>query len=204
MRVIVAARGGPCAKTRLAPYLDRAARHALTEAMLEAMLRALKPLSIVVVSPTPSLLSLTRSHGAVAVEQAAGNLNDAFRLGAAGARSNEITACLPGDLPLINCDELRSAADAARANGAAIVASHADGGTGALVMRRGLGLEPAFGSGSFARHVEKARTLGVAAPVFSAPSLSADIDTLAHLRALPPHILSCLAPGSVIARGQLQ
>lgn len=187
--IVIASRGGRGAKSRLAAALDARWRDALTAAMLDAMLTALRSgdMRVIVVSPTADLLTLARSHGAdVIVQSAADGLNAAFRAGcdAAFAAGAGAVACLPGDLPLIRPRDLHDAFQTARTYGGAISQSHSDGGTGALILRRDARIEPAFGVASFARHQSRARAAGFAFFTLQIASLADDIDTPAHLAAL--------------------
>lgn len=191
---VIAVRGGPAAKSRLSALLDTRARQDLIETMLEAMLIALRAADIpaLVVSPTPALLSCARQYNALCIKQNdATGLNGAFRQGCSAAfhaHGAAVAACLPGDLPLLDARDVETALAAAAASGAAIAASRSDNGTGALVLHRDAVFAPAFGRGSYARHLANAKAASISIVTLDAPSLATDIDTPEHLTALSPQL----------------
>lgn len=199
--IIIVIRCGSKSKTRLAPILSADERNALTLIMFEAMLSALSKteMEIYAVSPSPSLLAAAREAGAKTLSQAPyESLNAGFLEGRAAAFSAgaETVAYLPGDLPLLDIDELNACIDVARRCGAAIVRSHSGYGTGALVQRKPAAIEPMFGPESFSRHMSSANARGVMFREVQAPSLAFDIDTPADFVTLAEnskHLTSSLA-----------
>jgi len=190
--VVIAVRGGPGAKSRLAGRLDPERREALVEAMLADMLVALAACPAVlrtyVTTPTPSLARRAARAGAVVIlEQDTGDLNAAFdraRRRIAAADPDATLVLLPGDLPRLDPAELEACLEAAGPDRLVLAPASADGGTGALVLRAGAPLPLAFGPGSFGKHLAAARTLGLSAEVVRASSLGFDIDRPADLDAL--------------------
>ncbi|MBW8812794.1 MAG: 2-phospho-L-lactate guanylyltransferase [Caulobacterales bacterium] len=189
--VVIAVRGGPQAKTRLARRLDAPQRDALVETMLADMLAALfgcpSVRRIYVTTPTPTLARIAARFGAVVVlEPDAGGLNQAFdrtraRIAAADPRTKVML--LPGDLPRLDPAEVRTLIAAAGPDRLVVAPASADGGTGALVFEAGTPLRLAFGPGSFGKHLAAARTLGLEAKVIHAESLGFDLDRPADLDA---------------------
>lgn len=189
--VVIAARGGPEAKTRLSGRLDPLRREALVESMLADMLERLSACSAVgrvhVTTPTPGLARIAARFGAVVLlERAGGGLNGAFeaaRRRIAQAQPDTTVMLLPGDLPRLDPAEVAEVANAAGRDRLVLAPASADGGTGALVQRAGLALPLAFGPGSFGKHLAAARGLGLRATVIHAGSLGFDLDRPADLDA---------------------
>jgi 2-phospho-L-lactate guanylyltransferase len=196
--VVIAARGGPGAKSRLAGRLGPEQREALVEAMLGDMLTALAHAPAVhriyVTTPTPRLARLAARAGAVVIlEPPGGELNAAFgaaRRRIAAVDPDATVVLLPGDLPRLDAGDLEACLEVADPGRLVIAAASADGGTGALVLRAGLALPLAFGPGSLGKHLAAARGLGLAVELVRAPSLGFDLDRpsdLDALLALPGH-----------------
>jgi 2-phospho-L-lactate guanylyltransferase len=193
LRVVIAARGGPAAKSRLAARLAAAERAALAEAMLADMLEALAGCGSVerayVVTPTLEFARLAADAGAVIVlEHKPRGLNAAFetaRQRLAAHNPEGLVALLPGDLPRLDAGELTEAATHAADGAIVIVRSHSDAGTGAIVQPAGLALPLAFGSDSFRRHCCGAVGMGLAVASPRLASLGLDLDR--------PEDLDCLA-----------
>lgn len=182
--IVIAARGGPSAKSRLAGCLRPAQRSALAEAMLADMLQALAgwPTAqrVHVTTPTPALARIAARAGAVVIlEQGSTGLNAAFdrcRRRVAAGSPNAPLVLLPGDLPLFDARELLPAIAAAGEGRVALAPAAADGGTGAIVARAGCGLPLAFGPNSFEKHLAAATALRLETEVIDAPGLALDLD----------------------------
>lgn len=182
-QVVIAVRGGANAKSRCASVLSATDRDALTALMLSDMLAALGQTrgvsEVWVVTPTPSLARLAAAEGALVILQGPpGGLNPAFRqaLGEITDRAPYAAAALlPGDLPLLKPNELEAAIALSRSH-QVVLAPSPDGGTGALILTAGSTLDPAFGTGSFARHAAAARRRELTLGVIEATSLSLDAD----------------------------
>ena len=189
--VVIAARGGPDAKSRLAGRLAPDRREALVEAMLADMLAALRRCAdvrwIYVTTPTPALARLAGRSGAVVIlEHGPDDLNGAFdraRRRIAVGNPEATVMLLPGDLPRLDPADVDACVSAARTDRLVLAPASADGGTGGLVLRADVPLPLAFGPGSFGKHLAAARTLGLDAHVTHAPGLEFDIDRPADLDA---------------------
>ncbi|SDT18290.1 2-phospho-L-lactate guanylyltransferase [Microterricola viridarii] len=131
---------------------------------------ALRPL----VRPEDTTLRIVR-QGAVQ------GLNPSIRLGlraARGEHGGRGLAVMLGDLPALRPTELAGALVAAGRHQQAVVADHDGTGTTLLTARPGARLEPAFGSGSFARHVQAGHEALALGPE---STVRADVDTRADL-----------------------
>ncbi len=108
-------------------------------------------------------------------------LNPSIRLGIRAAWSEHgrrALAVMLGDLPALRPAELEHALTAASRYPLAVVGDHAGTGTTLITARLGARLEPSFGTGSFARHVNAGHEpldLGEDSTV------RADVDTRADL-----------------------
>lgn len=182
-QVVIAVRGGPQAKSRCARALSGPDRAGLTAAMLDDMLAAIarcpEVSRIWVVTPTSELADLALGRGAKAVVQGpAGGLNAGFNQAVAKVSDcapYEALMLMPGDLPLIEPDELSAAALLLRTH-AIVLAPALDGGTGLVGLRAGATLPLAFGANSFKRHAAAAGKAGVPVAILAAGSLSRDVD----------------------------
>jgi 2-phospho-L-lactate guanylyltransferase len=194
-QAVIAVRGGLDAKSRCAEMLDGPDRARLTAAMLEDMLAAVVRCEEVtatwVVTPTPELAELARQCGASAIFQEGRHegprgLNAAFgqALSMVGEHAPyDPVVLMPGDLPLLEPDDLGAAIRLLRTH-AVVLAPSLDDGTGLLGMRAGARLAPTFGPDSFRRHIAQARRSALSVAVVVASSLSHDVDRpddLAHL-----------------------
>jgi 2-phospho-L-lactate guanylyltransferase len=182
-QAIIAVRGGPQAKSRCAAVLDGGARAALAAAMLQDMLAATAACAAVsrtwVVTPTAELAELAVGAGARAIVQTEPmGLNPAFEQALAEVADQapyEAVAMLPGDLPLLEPDDL-AAAILLLATHDAVLAPSVDGGTGLLARRAGVSLGPAFGDDSGRRHADLAVSRGLSLARVDARSLRHDLD----------------------------
>lgn len=203
-QVVVAVRGGLDAKSRCAEALDGPDRARLTAAMLEDMLAAVARCpdasTTWVVTPTPELADLARRRHARAIlqegrQEGPRGLNAAFAqaLSIVGEQAPyDPVVLLPGDLPLLEPDDLGAAIRLLRTHGV-VLAPSLDGGTGLVGMRAGASLSPAFGPDSFRRHVAEARRSALSVAVVVASSLGPDVDRPEDLAYLLEHGPSTLA-----------
>jgi 2-phospho-L-lactate guanylyltransferase len=194
-QVVIAVRGGLDAKTRCAERLDGPDRARLPAAMLEDMLTAVSRCADVsatwVVTPTLELAELAGRCGARAIlqegrQKGPNGLNAAFAQALAVVSEQapyDAVVLMPGDLPLLEPDDLGAAIQLLRTHGV-VLAPSLDGGTGLVGMRAGAPLSPAFGPNSFRRHAAEARSSALSVAVVVAGSLSRDVDRpedLVHL-----------------------
>jgi len=182
------------AKQRLAPVLPAAARRQLVLSMFERVLAVLAAVDrlgpILVVTPDPSVADLAEVRGALALrETRADGLNAAVCRGLARAAENGAARALvlPADVPLVTVPELDALLGHGPAGGRArtSLVPAADGeGTNAMLLDPPTALAPAFGPGSYLRHLAEALARRLDVEVLHLPGLAADIDLPADLARL--------------------
>ena len=157
------------AKQRLSSGLEGTSRAVLAEAMLRDVLGALSRVrslyEIVVVTGEPRAQALAR----------------AAEFGA------ECVLMVPGDCPALDAGEVQALIarhGAAGDRAVTIVPDRHGTGTNALVLTPPNVLVPAFGEGSFARHLAAAKATGAQVTVDEVASLALDVDTPEDLDAL--------------------
>jgi 2-phospho-L-lactate guanylyltransferase len=193
------------AKRRLAPVLPDDARTRLVLTMLEDVLAAVAQVEeiggVAVVTPDGSVAGLADKAAATVLrESRASGLNAAASRGLAWAVAQGARAALvlPADVPLATPDELSRLVRAAHGARHVRIAPAADGdGTNALLLAPPGALEPAFGAGSFLRHLAQAVAKGLELEVLRLPGLALDIDEprdLARLLARAPQRYAFLGP----------
>jgi 2-phospho-L-lactate guanylyltransferase len=183
-QVVIAARGGAEAKSRLAGVMSPAERSALTEHMLADMLVAVAQTpgvsAVWVVTPTDAIAAMAVAYGARVIRQTEpSGLNAAFDLAhrtIAERAPYAAIGMLVGDLPLLAASDLEAALSLARTHAVVLAPALADGGTGAIVLRAGARIGFAFGADSFNRHAAAARQAGHTLAIVEAMSLGLDVD----------------------------
>jgi 2-phospho-L-lactate/phosphoenolpyruvate guanylyltransferase len=181
------------AKQRLASGLEGTSREVLAEAMLRDVLGALARVrslyAIVVVTGEPRAQKLARAHDALIVpDEAEAGQSAAAALGV--ARAVEVGAervlMVPGDCPALDAAEVHAliSGQANRATAVTIVPDRHGTGTNALLLSPPDVIAPAFGEGSFARHLAAAQASGAHVAVEEVASLALDVDTPDDLEAL--------------------
>ncbi len=182
--LIVAVKGLPAAKSRLAEVFAAPVREKVVLAMLVDTLTAAVAAgpvhSLTVVTPDTDAADAARSLGAAVLPDPtpAGHpdpLNNALRAAAAAVGSPNL-GVLQGDLPALRTYELEQALAAAAAHPRSVVTDRSGDGTAAL-FAFGAPLQPAFGAGSARRH----RDGGAVELHGDWPGLRCDIDTPADL-----------------------
>ena len=179
------------AKTRLAGGID-AERHgdlvaAMVTDVLEAIGRARTIERTIVVTGEPRAQELAAQAGAEVVPDPtdAGH-SEAALAGIARAEVDgaRCVVLLPGDCPLLDPRELDKLLTGVPDAYVGVVPDRHGEGTNALVLAPPNAIEPSFGEGSRARHVDAARAAGVAYGVEELASLGLDLDTPADVVAL--------------------
>jgi 2-phospho-L-lactate guanylyltransferase len=169
------------AKGRLAPALSPEARAALAVTMARRVIKSAGALPVAVVCDDREVAAFARDLGALVIWEPGRGLNGAVhegvrRLGEAGARLVVVAA---GDLPL--ADDLGWVT---RFAGITIVPDRSHDGTNVMALPGDGRFQPSYGPGSFARHLDQARTLGLPVRVVNAPRLAWDVDLPADLVAV--------------------
>lgn len=199
------------AKQRLSDGLEAHARERLAEAMVRDVLDALGRVrrldGLVVVTEEPRAAGPAREAGA----EVLGDVHEAGQSPAAAAgvaRAVELgaerTLLVPGDCPALDAGEVDALlAEPAEPPAVTIVPDRHGTGTNALLLAPPDAIAPAFGPGSFARHVDAARAAAAFLTVREPASLLLDVDTAGDLAALRasetvgPHtaaVLEAIAP----------
>lgn len=182
------------AKQRLSHLLTPRERRSLMEAMLADVFSALKQVSgcvheLIVVTADPAAAAQAQAAGAQLVDEGLERGHSAAaEVGVAVAehRGAERVLLIPGDCPLLDPAEVAQLlapepTDHARI---VIVPDEEGHGTNALLLQPPRVLTPAFGPGSFTRHIAAARAAGARVEVSALPSLTFDVDTPAQVAAL--------------------
>ncbi|EER58375.1 protein of unknown function DUF121 [Acidovorax delafieldii 2AN] len=168
-------------KSRLAPFLDTDARHALnTELLRRSLALAAEYPGLdrtLVVSRCPRVLAMARKAGAhVLVEQDCG-LNAAAGQAVHALRGTAARVLvLSCDLPLAKSDELRAIV---QSNDVILATDLAGTGTNALCLPPGTNFQFHYGEASRQRHVEEALRQGLCCRVVQLHGLAFDLDTVA-------------------------
>jgi 2-phospho-L-lactate guanylyltransferase len=192
--LVVVARAGPAAKSRLAPLLSPAARRDLALAMLADVLAVCQTMpdhaGLVAVVDDDAARAVAVTAGATVVaDPGTGDMNAAARAGIAAALACAATTVLvlPGDIPRLSHADLAALHAAAGAHPRALVvgASRDGRGTNALLLRPPQVIAPSFGPPSVDRHLAAGRAAGAQTTVVAALGLADDVDTPTDLRDLP-------------------
>lgn len=174
------------AKQRLARVLPVEARRKLMLIMLDDVLATLRQVErldlVLVVTPDASVAEFATNAGARVLREASCQGHSAAAIAGfsyAQSRGAVRALTLPADAPLVTAAELCSLIETAAATASphlTLVPSHdGDGTNGFLVSPPDL-LQPAFGPGSFARHVAHAAARKIECHVHHLPGLALDID----------------------------
>ncbi len=191
-QLVLPVKGTDRAKTRLT-VAEGVSRPALARAMaldtLAAALACPTVRTVLVVTSDDEVASAARAAGARVEADPGQGLNAAIRRGLA-LTDDEPVAVLLGDLPALRPDDLAEALAACAGLGAAFVPDAEGTGTVLLTADRPADVDPAFGSGSAARHGERARRLDL-----DLPRLRRDVDVAEAL-----HAAVALGVGPLTAR----
>ena len=179
------------AKQRLAAILDRAARTKLAQAMLFDVLETLAACSarpeVGLVTSDPFAIDAARHFNfEIIADHANRSETDAIEMATKFCESRGIdhTLVIPGDIPLIQPNELEMIFQAAPSEGCVIVPSADGRGTNA-VWRSPAGLFPLrFGNDSFKPHYAAARATKKPCVVLSLPGIALDVDCPSDLQQL--------------------
>jgi len=173
------------AKGRLGAAISAAEREALTRAMLADMVEALAAARCLdrtyVLSADAEVLRAAGELGArPLVEEISGGLNRAVAAAAERLAAEGVSRLLtiPGDVPLIESDEVETAfrIDAA-AWPAVLIPSGSGTGTNGLLLSPPTAIVPRFEGASLAAHQDACRERGLAYRVLALASFALDVDT---------------------------
>lgn len=171
------------AKQRLSEVLGGADRRRLVRTMLGDVLTALRDTPEVrqafVVTADPEVAEFAARYGSGHIpEDATTGLNGAIE---AAARHLEVQGVstmivLPGDVPFVSPAEISQLASLAPNKGVGIAPDDDMDGTNALLLSPPGAIAPAFGPGSYRRHVAAVRAAGLEPVTCRLASLGRDID----------------------------
>lgn len=179
------------AKERLSPVLTCAERRALAEAMLQDVFAALAALNhhtrVGVVSSDPLAVALAERYGFAHIPDPA-NLGESDAIAHATrhcvVRGEDSTMVIPGDIPLVQAEDIEQVLAAAPAQGSVLVPGW-DGRGSNAVLRRPADLFPLrFGNDSFQPHLRAAQATGMPCVVLRLPRFGLDVDNPADLAQL--------------------
>jgi len=183
------------AKQRLATMLDSSARTELAHAMVADVLQSIADYDADDVSLVTSdlfALDLANQHRFEVIRDDS-NVSETDAIAMAtelcASRGVQSTLVVPGDIPLIEAEDIRAIYESAPPNGSVLVPSTDKRGSNA-VLRRPAALFPLrFGNDSFIPHLAAAVATNTSCVVLSLSRIGLDIDTPEDLRQL------ALAPG---------
>ena len=186
------------AKSRLAPFMPDAQRRRLVTGMLRRVIRAAQKTGaeVWVLGADDSTHSIALQEVAMRRREEGTNVNESLEMVFEEVwTAGKSPLFLPGDLPFIQPEDIAGLISTAIDNPsvgavreppihAEIILSPAGsgGGTNAILISQRLDFQLQLGPGSFARHVEEARRVGVAASIFTSDGLARDLDTWKDLR----------------------
>lgn len=189
--ILVPVKNLKSAKQRLAAILDQPARTELAQAMLHDVLESIancqsRP-EVAVVTNDAFASELADHFGFEMIcDEVNSSETAAIEMATAvcGARGAESTLVIPGDIPLIQPQELDQIFAAAPEQGSVLVPAADRRGTNAA-FRKPASLFPLrFGNDSFKPHLNAARKTGYPCVVLSLPGIGLDVDNPADLRQL--------------------
>jgi 2-phospho-L-lactate/phosphoenolpyruvate guanylyltransferase len=179
------------AKQRLSDLLGAGSRQALAQAMFADVLGSLARVEAVEATVVVTSDRLAESLALARQVQVLRDPVDAGQSVAAltGIRhalkvGYERALLVPGDTPLLDPRELVRLLEGAPPHGVVIVPDRHGSGTNALVLSPPDAIDPSFGPDSLERHLDAARSSGLAHSVEELPSLALDVDTREDLSEL--------------------
>ena len=169
------------AKSRLSAVLTAQQRVALTLNMLRRVLRTASRASvssIYVISMDQAVRRLAEEEGALWQADETHDLNDCLRSAFAKVQSRGLVPLyLPADLPLLLKEDIDSLILASR-QGTKVVLSP-DGsweGPNCIFLPPRCNFVPSLGPGSFQRHMELAKSMGLNIAIYHSTGLGIDLD----------------------------
>jgi len=175
------------AKRRLAGVLCAARRQELALAMFEDVLATLTGVrelgSIVVVTVDPAAAAIAARYGARVSNAGAREGHTGAVAAAARELAAEAMLTLPGDIPLVEADDIRQLIDVHRhatgrgARAFTIVPAWDERGSNAILCSPAAAVPLRFGADSFLPHLAAARRCAIEPTVARMPRIALDVDT---------------------------
>jgi 2-phospho-L-lactate guanylyltransferase len=175
------------AKGRLASVLSATRRQELALAMFEDVLATLARVrglaDIFVVTADATAAAIAPRHGAQVLSDGAHEGHTGAVAAAVRRLSKEAMLTVPGDIPLVQEEDIRQLIDAHRdtlrrdARAFAIVPAHDERGSNAVLCSPADAVPLTFGADSFFPHLAAAKRGGIEPRVLKLPRVALDIDT---------------------------
>jgi len=175
------------AKRRLAGVLGAPRRRELALAMFEDVLATLSRVrqlaGIVVVTAGPAAAAIARRYGARVSRQGAHDGHSGAVAAAARRLASQGMLTVPGDIPLVEVDDIRKLVEAHRdasyrgARAFIIVPARDERGSNAVLCSPATVVPLRFGTDSFFPHLTAAKRHGIEPTVLKLPRIALDIDT---------------------------
>jgi 2-phospho-L-lactate/phosphoenolpyruvate guanylyltransferase len=175
------------AKRRLAGVLSAPRRQELALAMFEDVLATLSRVrelaGIFVVTADPAAAAIAPRHGARVLSDGAHEGHTGAVAAAARRLENKTMLTLPGDVPLVEEEDIRQLIDAHRdalrrdARAFVIVPARDERGSNAILCSPAGAVPLTFGTDSFLPHLATARRCSIEPKVLKLPRVALDIDT---------------------------
>jgi 2-phospho-L-lactate/phosphoenolpyruvate guanylyltransferase len=175
------------AKRRLAGVLSAPRRQELALAMFEDVLATLSRVrelaGIFVVTADPAAAAIAPRHGARVLSDGAHEGHTGAVAAAARRLENKAMLTLPGDVPLVEEEDIRQLIDAHRdalrrdARAFVIVPARDERGSNAILCSPAGAVPLTFGTDSFLPHLATARRCSIEPKVLKLPRVALDIDT---------------------------
>jgi|SRR5215469_1566535 len=188
--ILVPVKDTTTAKQRLAGLLDQPARTGLARTMLRDVLEPLSEYGsseVALVTRDSFAIELAHNYGFEVIrDEANSSETDAIAMASEAclSRGVEDILVIPGDIPLIELDDVHSIYQSAPARGCVLVPSRDQRGTNAALRRPVTLFGLRFGNDSFVPHLAAATNAGASCIVLSLPRIALDIDTPEDLKQL--------------------
>jgi 2-phospho-L-lactate guanylyltransferase len=187
IHAVVPVKGTNEAKQRLAAVLSPAQRQELALTMLEDVLAALAVVAelagMLVVTVDPAASEIAACYGAHIMREGAREGHTGAVAAAARRLADQGMLALPGDIPLLQPDDVRQLLSTYRSGAqpsdrAFTIAPARDlRGSNAVICSPAAAVPLRFGSDSFYPHLDAARSCGIEPKVVRLPRIALDIDT---------------------------
>ena len=178
--VLIPLRSLHVGKGRLADALDLDDRVRLIEEMARNVIQAAHDLHVLVVHDDPEVAEWAVKLGATAYRPNESGLNHAITVGRNLLREAGYHRVIIAHADLPHAQDLRVMSTE---HDISIAPDRHRDGTNVLAVPTDLHFEFAYGPGSFGRHVEIARSLGIEPHIITNPALAWDVDTPGDLPA---------------------
>jgi len=171
--VLVPVKAFDQAKVRLASALSAPHRASLARAMATRVVESAGELPVAVVCDDREVANWARQLGALVIWEPGRGLNGAVQegVGRLGSLGVDLVVVAAGDLPLAT-----DLGWVTHFPGITIVPDRRRDGTNVLAVPASSGFAFSYGPGSFARHVQEARRLGIPSRIVHSSTLAWDVD----------------------------